>query len=434
MTLQCPTCERDYAEGTHCPADGSALLEATTERASAPKLEAPFNEVIDGRFRILEQIGAGGMGTVHRGEQINVQREVAIKLLHERVADEPQVLARFKREARIVSLLRHPNTLKLIDFGERADGTGYIVTEFLRGEPLDAVLTSGPLDEARTLRLMREICLSLEEAHGHGIVHRDLKPQNVFIDRVGDQEIVKVLDFGVAKVSNEVSAIAETEALETRAGFIIGTPAYMSPEQASALPLDGRSDLYSLGALAYRCIAGKPPFTGQSTQILVAHVCQPPVALSACSGVTISAAFDALISQLLAKQPEDRPASAAAVREMIDAIAAPTVTGRSAPPASFEPAFADEATRAPAPAASAPPAELDETTGPPPRPQAPTKAGRRLYIGLAAAAVAAAVAAGIATLDTARQATATPSVNGEPTPVPPSGFLDIPDNDGPIRR
>ena len=188
VPLFCPSCEREYDSGTHCPADGAELLEPTISSPQGEPPDPPIGEVLDGRFRITGRVGAGGMGTVYQGVQLNIDRPVAIKLLHTQAAQDPQAVARFKREAQIVSKLRHPNTLKLIDFGQREDGTHYLVTELLEGRPLNAVITEGRLGERRTLHLMREICLSLEEAHAAGIVHRDLKPHNVFLEQVGDHE------------------------------------------------------------------------------------------------------------------------------------------------------------------------------------------------------------------------------------------------------
>src|SRR5262245_16081531 len=183
-----------------------------------------IGRVLDGRYRITAKIGAGGMSIVYRAIQLTVEREVAIKVLAHGMSTTDRAVERFRNEARAIALLRHPNTIKLHDVGRLSDGRLYLVTELLGGRPLDQLLKERALSPRRAVRLLQQVAESLEEAHAAGIVHRDLKPANLFLDRVGEADVVKVLDFGVAKLGQQGSISA--------AGAIFGTPRYMSPEQA----------------------------------------------------------------------------------------------------------------------------------------------------------------------------------------------------------
>ncbi len=191
----------------------------------------PFvGRVLDGRYRVDSVLGRGGMGVVYLGRQVNVDRPVAIKVLSRDAAQREDIVRRFEREARIISRLRHPNTLKLIDFGHTPEGVLYIVNPLLEGRPLDVVLQQDrALTVERTLRMMRQVCDALAEAHALGIVHRDLKPGNVFSEIVGDQEVFKVLDFGIAKLSEETTG-------HTGTGSAVGTPATCRPSSSGRTP------------------------------------------------------------------------------------------------------------------------------------------------------------------------------------------------------
>ena len=247
--MRCPRCQRSQPSKTlYCPYDGSVLSDEIRSASS----DALIGAVLDQRYRIESEIGAGGFGTVYSARQLKFDREVAIKILNADAASTPEHVRRFETEARVVAQLRHPATLTLLDFGQTDEGRFYAVTERLHGKPLDDLLARGPLESARVLRLLRQICDSLVEAHDQKIIHRDLKPSNIFIQTIGDQEIVKVLDFGIAKLLKQPGI--------TSTGETCGTPVYMSPEQARGEALDARSDLYSLGVMAYECLAGQPPF------------------------------------------------------------------------------------------------------------------------------------------------------------------------------
>jgi serine/threonine protein kinase len=272
-----------------------------------------IDTVIDGRYRVIEPIAAGGMATVYRARQLNVGRDVAIKVIGKNLFADGRAVRRFETEARIISKLRHPNTLKLIDFGRLSDGRPYLVIELLIGESLDKRL-GRPCDPEWTLKILRQICDALAEAHELGIVHRDLKPANIFLERVGNVEIVRVLDFGIA-VLEQGDPNKDTDSL-------FGTPAFMSPEQTFGRRIDGRSDLYSLGIIAYYALTAELPFVSDSTPaLLMMHLTEPVRPLRRTPhGGRIAPAIDALVLSLLQKKPEDRPPSARHLRDRIDRL------------------------------------------------------------------------------------------------------------------
>lgn len=263
------------------------------------------------------------MATIYVAQQLNIEREVAVKVLNPLEAQDQGIVERFKSEARIISKLRHPNTLKLFDHGTTEDGTLYIVMELLQGQTLSETLRAGALSPKRTLELLKQVSLSLAEAHQHGIIHRDLKPGNLFLEQVGDQEIVKVLDFGIAKTSRPEAGpdLSAKASQKTVAGTLIGTPAYMSPEQAEAQPVKPQSDLYSLGVIAYQCLTGVLPFEGQPIAQIAAHAMDPPPPFETrAPKQKVPQPLEALVMQLLHKDPQQRPASASALVEVIDRL------------------------------------------------------------------------------------------------------------------
>ncbi len=276
--------------------------------------------VLDGRYQILRPLAKGGMGAIYLALQLNVERQVAVKVMRPEAAADPELAARFRAEAKIISQLRHPNTVKLFDYGVTPQRLFYLVTELLAGESLQERLERGPLHVAETLHLLEQVTLALEEAHSLGIVHRDLKPANLFIEKVGTREIIKVLDFGIAK------ATQAPDSLQTAGGVLVGTPAYLSPEQAQNLPLDGRSDYYSLGVVAFRCLSGRLPFEGDAFAQIAAHALEAPPTLELSE--TIPEGVRSLISRLMNKDPKLRPQNAVellgTLQELKNPSAAPT--------------------------------------------------------------------------------------------------------------
>jgi tRNA A-37 threonylcarbamoyl transferase component Bud32 len=269
------------------------------------------------RYLIVEQLGSGGMGAVYRAEHVHMKKSVAVKILHRHMTTNQEVVARFEREAVAAGRIEHPNVAAATDFGRLPDGSFYLVLEYVEGKSLGVLMDEGPMAPARALAITRQIADGLAAAHAAGVVHRDLKPDNVLLfERDGVRDIVKVLDFGIAKVHLEEGSGHRPL---TQIGTIFGTPQYMSPEQGQGRTVDARSDLYALGVLLYEMLAGELPFDADDLVVLITrHVTEPPPALPAA----IPAPVRSLVSDLLAKKPEERVASAAILRERIDALLA----------------------------------------------------------------------------------------------------------------
>jgi len=215
--------------------------------------------IIDRRYRIEFRLAAGGFGAIYRAQHVITNRYVALKVLHANLANEPDIVARFRREAEALAQLRSPHTITAYDFGQHADGTLYIAMELLQGESLyERYRALGPLPWRRMLMIARQVCSSLAEAHAAGIVHRDLKPTNIHLEEIGgDPDFVKVLDFGIAKILHGSSL--DNQDL-TRSGQMVGTFDYMAPEQMVGGQTSGQSDIYTLGIVIYEMITGERPF------------------------------------------------------------------------------------------------------------------------------------------------------------------------------
>jgi len=270
-----------------------------------------------GTYEIGSPLGAGGMGEVYRARDSKLRRDVAVKVLPAALAADAAALARFEREALAVAALSHPNILSIYDFGSEG-GVAYAVMELVEGETLKDLLGEGALPVPRAVDLALQIARGLAAAHGKGIVHRDLKPENVMVSTDGH---VKVLDFGIAKQveprrDDETSADTMTE--RTEPGALVGTLSYMSPEQVRGHPVDGRSDLFSLGAVLYEMLSGKRAFRKESASETTAAILllEPPVPVASLPG--ISPALAQVVGRCLEKEPEKRFASA---RELIAALA-----------------------------------------------------------------------------------------------------------------
>jgi serine/threonine protein kinase len=273
-----------------------------------------LGQVIGGRYRLEQRIGKGGMAVVYRATQNGVERPVAVKILNGDVTGNDQVVSRFEMEARLIGRLRHPNTIKLLDVGRTADDRLFIVTELLEGAPMQRLLRKGEISPLRAVRVIGQVAESLAEAHEAGIVHRDLKPANLFVDRVGRIDVAKVLDFGIAKLMDGPRY--------TAIGAIFGTPAYMSPEQAQGLPVDEKTDIYSLGVILYECLSGELPFPSMQAAALIAHhIHDPPRPLASLpNAVRMPFELEQLTMHMLEKKPAARPASMEEVRERLRRI------------------------------------------------------------------------------------------------------------------
>jgi serine/threonine protein kinase len=275
-------------------------------------------QIIAGRYRIEQLLGEGGMGSVYRALQLPEERSVALKLLvNEHLGG--AVLERFEREVRALGRLVHPNTVRLLDSGRSERGDPFLVMELLEGADLAEDLGRiGPMRWDHALRVCREVLGSLAEAHDAGIVHRDIKPANIYLCAGSSWPRVKVLDFGIAGAAESG---ARTRRL-TLTGTVIGSAAYMSPEQAQGKPVAPATDLYALGAVLFEMLTGKPPFDGLVfTAQLLAKVMQPAPGLRAvCPGLEVPAALHALVAELLERDPAKRPASARQLAERIDGL------------------------------------------------------------------------------------------------------------------
>ena len=324
-------------------ARGTSVMAADDTSSADPLL----GRTIAGKFTIESRVGGGGMGSVYRARQAGLDKIVAVKVLHRELLAEPTFATRFKREATSASRIDHPSSLRVLDFGEEPDGLLYIAMEFLEGRTLFKVLRDeAPLAPARIVEVARQILAALAAAHDLGIVHRDLKPENVILAAGKDDdgranEHVKVCDFGIAKLQ----AHEEADEKLTLEGSIVGTPEYLSPEQARSGHLDARSDLYSMGVILFEMMTGEPPFRGDSALATVLmHLDAPPPRPSSLAP-NVDANLEAVCLKALAKSPAERFPSARAMRaalvtETVDGsdttVAAPFafLPRRRAPPAS----------------------------------------------------------------------------------------------------
>jgi tRNA A-37 threonylcarbamoyl transferase component Bud32 len=307
--MKCDACGHDNIDGARFCANCGGLMPVEPEKGQ----DAMIGQLIGGRYRVTGVLGEGGMGIVYVGEQQmgSTVRKVAIKTLHQHLSKDPSVLARFHRECGTVAQLEHPNTIKFYDFGATADGTLYIAMEFVAGRPLADLVQDGPMAPDRVVKIMRQVCGALDEAHMQGIIHRDLKPENIILaDRAGEKDFVKVLDFGIA--ARTESADAAKEAKLTQQGMVLGTPPYMSPEQFTGKALDARSDIYSLAVMSYEMLTGKLPFEADTPwQWATQHMTAQPIPFEVSAPAKhLPDGMRKAILRGLSKEREQRPASA----------------------------------------------------------------------------------------------------------------------------
>jgi eukaryotic-like serine/threonine-protein kinase len=269
-------------------------------------------DLLGGQFQILQKIGSGGMGSVYKATQPAMNRMVAVKILHPKLANRKDLVSRFRREARAMSHLTHPNTVKVLLYGELEDGSLYIVMEYLEGRNLNQVVRKeGPLPLERAIPVLIQVCGALEEAHLQGIVHRDLKPENIFLSTNGGlRDYPKVLDFGLAKVTER--ELRPGSVMLTQEGMVFGTPEFMSPEQAQGKVLDARSDIYSLATILYEVLTAKLPFDARTPmEYIQHHVTKQPIPLDErIPGKQFPHGLAAVLAKALEKRPEDRFESA----------------------------------------------------------------------------------------------------------------------------
>jgi tRNA A-37 threonylcarbamoyl transferase component Bud32 len=283
--------------------------------------------VFDDRYKILSKIGEGAMGEVFLAEHLHLGRHEAVKVLHPETAQQSKLASRFRREARAINRLRHPNIIGIHDFGSLSDGRLYLAMEYADGQGVDSILQAGPMPVVRALRVLHQLALAVDHAHAQGVVHRDLKPANmVLVLHRGHPDVLKILDFGMAKIVHGDEPGGDEL---TMRGEIIGTPAYMAPERFASESADPRSDLYSVGCIAWELLVGQPPFRGPQPFVVHAHletIPTPPGQVN--RGAGISPLVDAIVLMLMAKDPAHRFANG---RDLAAALEqAPGYPGRKA--------------------------------------------------------------------------------------------------------
>jgi eukaryotic-like serine/threonine-protein kinase len=345
---RCTTCgwQRDTVE-IRCPHDGTLLVggqastggrpSAATWSARVPALAGPRAAPDDelhpgdcvGEYVVERKIGVGGMGVVYGARHPVIGKRAAIKILNTKLSADEESLSRFVLEAQAVNKIGHANIVDIFSFGTLDDGRSYFAMEWLQGETLGQRLRHGPLSSREAIVILSALCRALEAAHAAGVIHRDLKPDNVFLAHDDEGWRVKLLDFGIAKLSTTTDSISRTAT-----GVAVGTPLYMAPEQARGEPVDGRTDVYALGLLAYTALCGESLFQdeGSAIEILAAHISKPPPS-PRLRAPDISAAFEQLILDMIAKEGDRRP-PVIEVRQRLAAIAA---TLASPPPSSTGP-------------------------------------------------------------------------------------------------
>jgi eukaryotic-like serine/threonine-protein kinase len=309
----CPTCKATYPDTMRlCPTDGTVL-----EGGQGPRDEN-VGRSLDGKYRLDKRLSSGGMGTVYKATHLMLGKALAVKLIKADLPASSEVVRRFQREAKAASNLNHPNIVPAYDLGQTQDGTLYIAMEYINGPSLKDVIQAGPIDPARTIDLLKQVASALSLAHKHDIIHRDLKPQNIMISKDDNgREVAKLLDFGIAKTLDDSATQL------TATGFSLGTPQYMSPEQAYGRPVDGRSDLYSLGIILYEMLVGEVPFSDPSTPaVLVKQMTEAPIppALKRPDRQT-SPELAAIALRCLEKDPANRFQTADEFSAALDAAA-----------------------------------------------------------------------------------------------------------------
>ena len=310
----CMACKQEFPEGeTVCPNDGTTLTRLT--------MEPSIGTTVGDKYEIMSVIGGGAMGLVYKARHTLMKRIVALKMLHPNMVADESTVKRFQKEAEALSCLNHPNILTVFDFGVSKDGHPYLVTDYLEGQTLAEILEKNEsMHWQRAVRVFTQVCSALAHAHRHGVVHRDIKPSNIMLVQFEDQDdVVKILDFGIAKVLD--SERTDSNQL-TRTGEVFGSPLYMSPEQCRGKTLDARSDMYSLGCVIYRSLAGRPALFGQDlVECLYKHVHEEPVPLrEAAPNAGIPPQLEQIVFKCLAKEPAARYQTMADLKDELNAL------------------------------------------------------------------------------------------------------------------
>ena len=301
----CPICDRSYDDRfVACELDGATL------RVSGPKQDALVGAILKGRYRVLKKLGEGGMGAVYLADQFSINRKVALKILHANYARDEAFVRRFRQEARLAASFSHHNVITVYDFDQSNDGRLYIVMEYIDGRTLNAVIKDNPINLKRALGLGIQIAEGLAAAHQAGIIHRDIKPENIMV--VGDGENVKLMDFGIARLTDS----AATTRL-TRPGMIMGTPAYMAPEQIEGTETSERTDIYAFGIILYELLTSLVPFNASTTHaVLLKHLRETPLPVRRIRN-EIPISVERIVSRALEKKPQKRFSTMAEIVEAL---------------------------------------------------------------------------------------------------------------------
>ena len=322
----CPECGQTRAEEV-CPQHGIPTIVQQIDDFTRQLI----GTVIAGRYKVESLIGQGGFGAVFRAVNQMMRQEMVVKVLRPEYAKDPIQVQRFFNEGRTAAQLTHQHTVRVYDFGQTDAGQLYLAMELLHGQELAKVLRDEKaIDPMRAIRIAIAVLKSLAEAHDAGMVHRDLKPENVFLCKMrGEDDFVKLIDFGIAK------SFEQADQDLTKTGFAVGTPKYMSPEQGRAEPLDGRSDLYSLGIILYQCLTGDVPFKAPSAMgVIVKHLQERPVPLEQAATQPLPAGLAEVVMKSLSKRREERFEDADEMRLALEHVletAGESLTGRGRP-------------------------------------------------------------------------------------------------------
>jgi serine/threonine-protein kinase len=277
-----------------------------------------LGQLIEDRYLVEAELGAGAMGHVYRARHVKVGRQVAIKVMHPELARVPTIVERFAREARIAARLNHPNLIGVIDVGMTAERLPLIILELAPGTSLYQLMLEA-MPRERVVKLVRQLLLGLQHAHASGLVHRDLKPDNILVETTKDgSEVPRIVDFGIAVCNAKDDAIANSRL--TDANTVIGTPAYMSPEQAMAKDLDARTDLFSLGVIMYEMLAGMTPFDGSGVDVALASSSRDAPSIAERAGIIVDPLLEAFVRRLMARKLANRFQSARDALIMLDRI------------------------------------------------------------------------------------------------------------------